>query len=249
MYHAHYFAPCVPFCTSVDPLLGRLEYSVMSQQALMELLIAGIEKIDDICGSRDEPTDLCEWPGVKYRKRRDEVVEVAWSSLRLGGSLDMQWLPQTVVHFCASYNGLIGSSDLEKLPHGLKNFNLGVNNLSGTVRLHAVPKSLVRLNLKCNKLSGSVDLSGLPIGLKHVILYRNELCGSLDLTSLPPQIATLSLDANKFTGSVDFGSLPDSLLLLDISDNDLSGGGAVTKAFAKRIKKGYTNIKFKYVNK
>ena len=53
-----------PLLPGVDPSLGRLDYTSLSPQALMESLIGGFDEVGSICGSREEPKDLAEWEGV-----------------------------------------------------------------------------------------------------------------------------------------------------------------------------------------
>ncbi|KNH07331.1 hypothetical protein XU18_1863 [Perkinsela sp. CCAP 1560/4] len=64
------------FVGSADPSLGRLDYTPLSQQALMEMFIAGIENREIICGSREKPTDVTEWKGFQVDNETENVVEV-----------------------------------------------------------------------------------------------------------------------------------------------------------------------------
>ena len=47
-----------------DDGIGKCDRSTLSQQALMELFIFGLNESEKICGSRDDPDDLCKWEGV-----------------------------------------------------------------------------------------------------------------------------------------------------------------------------------------
>ena len=56
---------------SVDPSLGRLDYSLLSDQTLMEMLI---ESFDDETKKKYQDgqgmyLDICEWPKIKCDKQ------------------------------------------------------------------------------------------------------------------------------------------------------------------------------------
>ena len=53
------------FLNTVDPSLGRLDYTSLSQQALMDIVIEAITTNDAICGHVDEPKDIEEWKGTR----------------------------------------------------------------------------------------------------------------------------------------------------------------------------------------
>ncbi|KNH06243.1 SCAN domain-containing protein 3-like protein [Perkinsela sp. CCAP 1560/4] len=89
-----------------DPLLGRLDCAPFSQQALMELLIAGIEKVDEICGSRQDPKDVTEWKGLTFGTETDGVIQIEWSYTSMRGSIDVQWPPAILGTLWLSTNNL-----------------------------------------------------------------------------------------------------------------------------------------------
>ena len=75
----------------------------------MEMLIAGIENRDIVCGSRDEPKDVAEWIGVSFQGGC--VIAVNWWFCHLLGRLDAEYMPATIVDFQAGYNKLKGNID------------------------------------------------------------------------------------------------------------------------------------------
>ncbi|KNH05853.1 hypothetical protein XU18_3193 [Perkinsela sp. CCAP 1560/4] len=68
----------IAFVACADDAIGRFGTSMLSQQSLMELFIFGLDKVDDICGSRENPTDVCSWKGIKCNKDGD-VEAFKWS--------------------------------------------------------------------------------------------------------------------------------------------------------------------------
>ena len=70
VYSAFYFA-------CVDDGIGRFDRSTASQQSLMELFLFGLNEPEKMCGSRDNPADVCEWEGVTCNAD-GEVEEFEW---------------------------------------------------------------------------------------------------------------------------------------------------------------------------
>ena len=82
---------------SADPSLGRLDYSLLSDQTLMEMLI---EKFDDETkkeyqGKHGMYKDVCEWECVECDDH-EEVVEIDINSRYVSGSLDLCYVPPKV---------------------------------------------------------------------------------------------------------------------------------------------------------
>ena len=86
------------FLNTVDPLLGRLDYASLSEQAVMEMVIEGITNKEKIRG------DIEEWKGVAIEE--GEVVAIGWRQFKLEGSLHLEWLPSSVREFDATGNHL-----------------------------------------------------------------------------------------------------------------------------------------------
>ena len=58
---------------------------MLSQQDLVELFIFGLNEPEKICGSRDDPDDVCEWEGVTCNAD-GEVEKFQWSLKRGDGT-------------------------------------------------------------------------------------------------------------------------------------------------------------------
>ena len=73
---------------SVDPSIGRVDYSLMSDQTLMEMLIDGI---DDNTKNKYKDNDgiyldVCEWACIKCDEDQ-RVIEIVTSSTNEGSNL------------------------------------------------------------------------------------------------------------------------------------------------------------------
>ena len=82
------------FLDTVDPLLGRVDYESLLQQALIEMVIGEITDNERICGDVDEPKDIEAWKGVTFED--GEAVEINWGQLDFRGFLHLEWLPPSV---------------------------------------------------------------------------------------------------------------------------------------------------------
>ena len=231
--------------SGADPALGRFDHASLSPQAVMEMLIEGLEDVDKICGSREEPKDISDWKGVNVDEDTGEVTEIDWDYLELKGSLDWKWLPSSLLLFGASWNGFsgsfdsnclqpslqtlflfmnafTGSLDLCNLHDGMELFDMGHNHLTGSIDLRYLPQSMKELTLNDNAFTESICLSHLPGVLKVLHLAVNKLRGSVDLTNLPDNLKNLYLDKNNFDGEVDLTQLPKQLERISLNDNAFS---------------------------
>ena len=107
----------VVFFACADDGIGRFGRSMLSQQELMELFIFGLNDPEKICGSREDPDDVCEWKGVKCNGD-GEVEKFLWSNKKHDG---------------------MGTLGFEFLPCSMKTARLFINALSGTIQLADLP--------------------------------------------------------------------------------------------------------------
>ena len=82
---------------SVDPSLGRVDYSLMSDQTLMEMLIDGFddETKKQYQDSHGMYLDVCEWPCTKC-DGDERIVEIGIESSRITGPLELCYVPPNV---------------------------------------------------------------------------------------------------------------------------------------------------------
>ena len=151
---------------------------MLSQQTLMELFIFGFDNVENICGSRDDPRDVCTWEGVKCNTE-GEVVGFTWSYMNDGeggtGTIAFKFVPCTMTDISMCENALSGTLTLADLKDGMELLSLDYNNLSGPLSLNDLPRLMQRVNLSENSFTGEVSLTGLPRCLQALYLGRNQL--------------------------------------------------------------------------
>ena len=178
MYAFVYFA-------CADDGIGKFDRSMLSQQDLMELFIFGLNEPDKICGSREDPADVCGWEGVKCNAH-GEVEEFVWK------------------HYFEDGTGTIG---FEFLPWSMKIVRMWNNALSGTIQLADLPEKIERVYLTNNKLTGSLDLDRLPAAVLELFLSGIKFTGDISLENLPKGLETLSLLDNQLSANPTKGHL------------------------------------------
>ena len=188
------------FFLTVDPHLGRLDYNLLSDQALMEMLIEGFpenvkKRYQDEHGMYK---DVCEWRDVSCDADQ-RVVSIKKGSLRTG-SIALAYIPPGVITFRVLQARVSGTLPTDKLPHSMKTFNIGRNNFDGTVNLTSLPPNLVALSIQTNVFTGSADFSHLPESLKGLWMHKNKFSGRLHLENLSERLLNLDVSNNEFTG-------------------------------------------------
>ena len=183
---------------SVDPSLGRVDYSLLSDQTLMEMLYGGFDeetkrKFQDKEGMF---LDVCKWVGVKC-DANERVVEIKHQG-RIRGSLQLSRLPSEVTCINISRNDLEGSIDLSNLPPNIEQIHLERNHLTGSVDLTKLPENVGILNLTKNCLSGSLELAQLPRSMRFLFIFDNQFSGSFIATNLPKTLCGIFATDNQF---------------------------------------------------
>ena len=190
-----------------DTDLGRVDYSSLSDQILMEMLVEGFNE-DAMKGYKDSSgdfLDVCQWANISCDKDQN-VVRVRRTS-STSGSIEFSCLPPKVrdVSMCRTF--LLGTLETSKLPASLENFIVHTNKFHGTVDFTSFPDSLVDLSLDTNAFSGSA----LPGALLNLRIHDNNFSGSVRLDNLPPKLALFSIGDNSFTGDFRLVNVPTTL--------------------------------------
>mmetsp|Transcript_20841 Transcript_20841/g.32518 ORF Transcript_20841/g.32518 Transcript_20841/m.32518 type:complete len:238 (-) Transcript_20841:32-745(-) len=206
---------------SVDPSLGRIDKSTLSQETLMELLISQIVNKEVICGPEEDLQR--QWKEVTLNEN-GEVLRIQWIYYKLEGTFHLEWLPPTATSVMVTYNSkLEGTIHLTSLPEPLIKLNLARNSFSGEIDLTRLPAKLERLYVNANQFCGTVCLTKLPSSLVSLYLSENQFFGPVDLTSLPEGLEDFRLHNNDFSGETDFLHLPENLRELHADHTKLSG--------------------------
>ena len=213
-----------------DSSLGKMDPSMLSDQARMELFVANLEEGFRTYFQADDGTflDMCEWSGMAC----DDAGNVTDVSLVgvYAGTACLDFLPESVETLNVSSNeDLKGTLNTSKLPSRLEVCDLDANNFDGIVDMAKLPESLYSFSIAQNNFSGDCDLTALPVGLEKLNASENAFSGSLRLDSLHEGMFSLDVSCNYFSGSVSLENLPDSLEEFQINMNQLSGRFVLVK--------------------
>ena len=186
--------------TADIPSLSRIDKDTLPEQALIELLCAGIEPDCDLFDAHGQFKDIERVAGV--HGIRKNVQFIAFPYRRLRGSIDTQWMPRKLRGFNIANNFLTGSVLLEGLPETVEYLSFQGNEFTGSLNLTNLPPILIELRVHQNKFSGSVKLDALPETLKTLNISNNALLGSLCLSKFSGSLHELNLSRNKFSGDL-----------------------------------------------
>ena len=92
---------------TVDPTLGRLDFSLLSDQARMEMVFAEVAREELATNmhvdEHGEFTDVCAWKGVTC-DGGDHVTALSFFLYCADGTLSLAYLPPSIVNFTLSGN-------------------------------------------------------------------------------------------------------------------------------------------------
>ena len=130
--------------------LGRLDYTLLSDQTLMEMLFEGLNE-ESKKGYQDEKgmyLDVSEWSCVKCDDDQ-RAIEIRIDSGHVSGSLALRYVPPKVkaLKIISAENRLTGSVDLTQLPDKMENLTLSNNQLTGEINLTQLPDGMQKLYL------------------------------------------------------------------------------------------------------
>ena len=201
---------------TADNALGRCDPSSLSDQTIMELLVAPIIEANGpdflensaFFGPQTADgtlADACSWVGVRCAKDKS-VAGINWEAApRVKGTISLDVLPQNLNDLNLSKDDGNGES------------------LTGTIETSLLPRSLKVVSVMYNAFFGTLDLTSLPEPLEYLMGRANRFCGSIDLTRLPKRMCTLSLSENQLRGTISLCALPETLRGLYLDRNALHG--------------------------
>ena len=183
-----------------DEHLSRLDPSLLSDQALMEMFAAGFDNVYTVYDENENYTDCFEWEIVEVE---DGIIRfVSYDGYennhgedgfggRLGGSLNLQFLPASVDGIFLPMNDLHGTISPKDLRPGFQKLCLERNRLTGSLHTGDFPNSMTEIDLAINYLSGGLDMTTLPENLESFLVGNNAFTGSLHLSKLPASLKHL----------------------------------------------------------
>lgn len=183
---------------------------MLPDEQLMQTLIQDVENKTQFQNADGTYKDLKHWPGVRIKD--GHVVEINWVlNFKLGGSINLLFLPRGVMALRLIENSLSGTLCAADLPPYMRFLGIAVNNFSGTIEWSKLPRSLTHIYLNYNQFSCTVEWNHLPPNLKELNIRNNKFHGSVDCSALPPALKTLYIAHNQFDGVLDFSTAPTSL--------------------------------------
>ena len=212
---------------SDDAHMSRLDPTLLSQQALMEMFVDAMQNKDRFMHNENYK-DISEWQGMTCNDN-EEVIEVRISHdvhnqhPKLGGRMNMRFLPSTVRSLIIVGQDMEGTLEANDMPTYLETFNIRSNLITGELNVKDFPQTLTTLQVDYNALSGEIEWEFLPANLKNFDAVSNEFHGSILLTNLPSTLEVLNLSNNQFSGEINLLSLPRNLHQLSIGGNNLCG--------------------------
>ena len=201
----------VAFLQIADSHLGRVDYTSLSDQTLMELLIEGIEEESKRTYQNDDRTfkNVCEWPRVQCDS--EERVVRFKGTPNMKGAIELTHIPPKAESFYLLGFNLKGTLNTQCLPQSLENFSISMNHFDGTVDFVSLPEALVDFNIHKNAFHGSANFKKLPRKLESMTLHSNNFSGEIFLRNLPPNINFLNISENAFTGDFCLQNSPKPL--------------------------------------
>ena len=185
--------------TAIDLDLGRLDATLMSEEAQIEAFFDNCKLTGDICDDHGNINfDVFERDAEgKIAALRGRGI--GWQHVK-GGSPNFEALPSTIQ--CLSFFGcaLKGTVQVSLWPHVLRYVNFGHNRLQGGIVTKDLPKALERLEVQGNNLSGLFEVPDLPRGIRWVDLSRNNFSGTFHLNRIPSKLERCLIKSNAFTG-------------------------------------------------
>ena len=210
---------------SVDPALGRLDCNLLSDQALMEMLIDGMQEEDkkEFLDSNGNFLDVCEWSEVTCNKKK-RVRKIEFKRGKFNEKqFHFDFIPSRTWFFSADSMNLHGTLDTSVIPTALTLIGVSDNALHGSFKIKTLPSKMSSINISRNRFTGSLELSDFPAKMQGFFASSNCFCGEIILNNLPPSLFDLDLNGNQLSGSIYITNLPKSLQSLKLSYNAFSG--------------------------
>ena len=204
-----------------DPIAPRVGYKTRGASMPVEFQLAKLVK--DMVTFRNEfSLPPSSWRGVIWKD--EEPVQLCWQSRFFSGSLNWEFIPDSVLLIDLRQNQINCTLNTSDLPGRLRQFHADMNRLHGEFDFCSLPVTLEKLTISKNFFTGNVELGAhLPPGLLSLEINSNEFTGDLSFCHLPKQISTLWAAYNFFSGPIVLQNLPPTLSQIDLRGNEFEG--------------------------
>ena len=195
----------IAFLTADESSLLRVNKSNFPQSIQMELLVQGLNDRNLFCDEDGSFLEVESWAEVEVKESCIESID--WSTFigaffPGGGTIALDWIPDTVRVFEVWTNALEGTLNTRLLPNALRYFDVSENKLSGKVELHQLPPNVTYFDICRNMFSGEVCLKRFPKNLDFLDMAHNMFSGSVSLLHFPPNLKFIRMHDNRFHGDV-----------------------------------------------
>ena len=213
-------------CT-IDTAAGRVNPSVLSQQQMMELLLADVPETqkDKIQCNGDEILDICAWTGIVCDSD-EQVIEIHLPS-GIGGTVVLDFMPPSTRIIGAVESNVMGTIDMCALPEGITKLDIAMNHFHGSCYLRSLPSEMKLIFARSNEFSGSLHLDTLPGKLEVLDLRENMLSGSVILDALPAKLRVLDFRKNRISGHFRLLNIQPALETVIAAENCMEGTAVV----------------------
>ena len=227
---------------AVDPALGRVEYENLTDQARMEIFIAGLGEeakklYQDEHGSY---IDVCEWECVNCDI--DHVIAIELFDKDPQGILEITFVPPCVQVLIISDFHQKGKLNIPLLPSTLTELSIDGNAYDGSVDLTTLPSPLISFDVSKNAFTGSCDLTSLPHELNWLDLSDNKFSGEVSFDTLPPRIRNINISTNAISGIFRLLNPPKRLFMVAAYETQLSGTAVLKRVTKTKVSLFRTNI-------
>ena len=198
---------------TLDPHLGRVDISTLSEQTLMEMVVENLSD-DTKKAFQDENEmflDVCKWRIVECDE--DGQVVRCQTSCSLGGTIQLSFLPRQIFDLALEMTDLSGTLDTSALPASFMTFSVEDNSLHGTIDFTALPRNVESFNVATNAFTSSAVLDSLPGTIENLYVGNNKFSGTLCLTRLPQGLQRLGVSNNSFTGKFHLENANDNIVV------------------------------------
>ena len=219
----------------VDPSLGRLDYTLLSDQACFEIFFENCtaeqkRKLGVTISESDSSVyvDVCDWKGAECDEDGNLIKMEIKTSVKDLHKLNFGYIPSKLKSFLMHAFQCNGEVHMSDLPLGLEKFGIFSSRLRCTLETKDIPRSLKVFIATESFFEGTCDLTVLPGKLESLVACSNHLVGTLNLNHLPASLFRLDLSRNVLTGPIHISNLPVDLRKIDLSFNNFSGSCVLT---------------------
>ena len=153
----------------VEFQVGRINISMLSDLALMELFFTPDNHKDarkQLLGDED---DACTWGGVTCDDDKN-VTSISWhsASQKLVGEVEFLFVPQKLYRLNMYQQQVRGEIDLGGLPESLRIVCVQHCHLSGTLDFQKIPRKIEQVFFNGSRITSVVNLHNLPTSIQHM---------------------------------------------------------------------------------